>query len=124
MGTVIPQGAERAECTEPFKALKIDEVEAGKSQVAVYRFRDPPKMKHITRLLEGVVLPDPEIMVNEFEEQDKRFFGGSFMVRQVQKALAETEKPGAGFQQGGFYNQFSQRYNANFNNNRAVNLPP
>jgi len=69
----------------PFEDLTIEKVQ--NSNVLVFKFDNPPKIKHVTKLLEGVILPKAEITMNEFENRDQRKFGASFMIRSIERTL-------------------------------------
>ncbi len=55
VGTLNFITTNKAECREPFKKLNLEKVE--KSKVMAFKFQNPPKIKHMTGLLEGVVMP-------------------------------------------------------------------
>lgn len=51
------------------------------------KFQNPPKIKHITKLLDGVVLPEKEITIREFQNRDQHKFGAGFMIKAIKRIL-------------------------------------
>jgi len=60
----------RGDCLRPNENLKIEIVD--NSNVSVFKYNDPPKIKHVTSLLEGVVMPKSEVNPYTVRNQDKK----------------------------------------------------